>query len=238
MSLSIIIPVYNEEAIIKETAERLSAFCDERDEECEIIFSDDGSRDGSADIIRSLAEKNSRIKLVCSEENRGKGHAVKLGMLASKFDTALFTDSDLAYGTEQMEAIIEEHRKSGNSVTVGSRSRHKDGYHGYSPLRKLMSKTYFFIVKLYSGCKVSDSQTGLKCFRGDAARDIFADVQTDGFAFDLDVLLTAAKKGYGIGDFPVYIKEQGERKSKVDPVSDTLKMIRDIRKIKKRVKGR
>ncbi|MBR4873061.1 MAG: glycosyltransferase family 2 protein, partial [Clostridia bacterium] len=97
MKFSICIPMYNESSIIAETAKTLSAFMSERFDEYEILFSDDGSTDGSADIVRALSLPN--VRVVGYPQNRGKGSAVREAMLAADGDVIMFTDSDLAYGT-------------------------------------------------------------------------------------------------------------------------------------------
>ena len=123
MSFSIIIPMYNESSLCEKTAqELLSAFSDAFPKEpFELIFSDDGSTDDSAEKIARLAAGDARVRLVRAPRNMGKGAAVRRGMLAATGDDMLFTDCDLAYGTAQPVALLRFHRKSGASL--GRRSR-------------------------------------------------------------------------------------------------------------------
>ncbi len=237
MMVSLIIPVYNEEKILRDTCARLVAFMEKSYERYEILFSNDGSVDTSAAILTQLAEEYPAVRAVGYEKNRGKGCAVRTGMLASKGDLCLFTDCDLAYGTDVLKQLSDELEKTGADIVIGSRSLGKDGYSGYSFLRKWMSKTYLKLLALLTGFSHSDSQSGIKGFRGDVARAVFAKCQVDGFAFDLEALILAEKAGCRIGEMPVKILDNREKESKVNPFQDALKMLKDVRLIKKRIKN-
>lgn len=237
--LSIVIPMYNESVLIAQTVDALVRFCSGLSCEWEVIFSDDGSVDDCADMVMQAAKKEARIKLVRSEDNLGKGAAVRRGILASSGDMVLFTDCDLAYGTEQMGALLRQHVDSGQDITLGSRSLHPEGYGGYSLFRRILSHIYRVILSLYTGCPPFDSQTGLKCFKGDAARRLFAYCRTDGFAFDLEVIMIAREMGYTLGEYPVKVlpmPSDSVRKSRVRVWRDAWHMLADIRKMKKKIK--
>ena len=120
-------------------------------------------------------------------------------------------------------------------MIIGSRNLGKDGYEGYSTLRKLMSKLYIRVLGLVGGFRLSDSQCGCKAFRGDAAQEIFKRCTVNGFAFDFEAILWAGKLNYQIEELPV--KVINHRESKVRIVRDTIRMLRDLRKIRKRVKN-
>ncbi|MCI8590279.1 MAG: glycosyltransferase family 2 protein [Clostridiales bacterium] len=237
--LSIVIPMYNESMLIAETVAALVQYCSGLSCEWELIFSDDGSVDGCAEPIRQAAGRDARIKLIRSEVNLGKGAAVRRGILASLGDTVLFTDCDLAYGIEQMDALLWYHVNSGDDITLGSRSLHAAGYSGYSLTRRMMSRVYRRFLSLYTGCPLFDSQTGLKCFKGDTARKLFSVCKTDGFAFDLEVILLACALGFTLTEFPVKVlplPSDAVRKSRVRIWRDAWHMLGDIHKMKKRVK--
>lgn len=233
MKFSLCIPMYNESSIIAETAKTLSAFMDEHFDEYEIVFSDDGSTDGSADLVRDLAL--SHIRVIGYSQNRGKGSAVREAMLAAEGDVVMFTDSDLAYGTD---VILEVARRMAEedapAVLVGSRNLSEDGYEGYTPVRKFASKAYIKLLCAVGGLRLSDSQCGCKAFSRKAADAIFSRAEVNGFAFDFEAILLAEKMGFSIGEFPV--KVINHRASKVHLISDAARMLKELGVIKKRVK--
>ena len=124
--------------------------------------------------------------------------------------------------------------KTGADIVVGSRNLSKDGYEGYTPVRKLMSKTYIKVISLAAGFKLSDSQCGIKGFRHDIAKKIFSHCEVDRFAFDLEVIMIATKLKANIAEMPVKIINH--RESTVHIVRDSVKMLRDMHRMKKRIK--
>ncbi len=240
MTLSIIIPMYNERTIAADCVRTLAGAMEHADirDGYEILFSDDGSSDDCAKIVektaRELSLTNGSVRVVRAEKNRGKGHAVRLGMLSSLGDVCVFTDCDLAYGTDVIPAMLDRLKNLPDAgVLIGSRAIAEDGYEGYTLPRKLASKAYVRLLCTAAGFKCSDSQCGIKMFRGDAARKIFALAEVDGWAFDFEVLLLAEKLGYAIAEHPV--KVINHRESKIHLLRDSLKMASDVRKIRKRV---
>ena len=202
----------------------------------EILFSNDGSKDGCAAVIAEYSEKDPRVRLVGYDDNKGKGCAIRTAVLAAEGDYILYTDCDLAYGTGIIRTISEKLASDGSDIVIGSRNISKDGYAGYTFLRKLASKTYIKVICLAAGFSHSDSQCGIKCFKGDAARRIFATCSINSFAFDLEALMTAEAMGYTVTEQAVSIINHRESTSKVHLFKDTMKMLRDIRQIKKRLK--
>ena len=233
MKFSLIVPMYNEAEVIQDTARTLVRELDPMVEDYEILFVDDGSRDSCADLVREL--NLPRVRVEGYPQNHGKGYAVKTGMLAAGGDVRMFLDADLAYGTQvvgQALALFEEHPDK--DVIIGSRALHPEGYEGYTPLRKLASKVYLKVLCRFGGFQLSDSQCGCKAFRAAAAEAIFSRCETEGFAFDFEVILLAQKLGCRVLEMPVKIVNH--RFSKVNLVKDTLNMLKEISRIKKRVK--
>lgn len=233
MKFSLCIPMYNESAIIADTARALSAYMAEHFEDYEIIFSDDGSRDGSADIVRSL--DLACVRVIGYPDNRGKGSAVREAVLAAEGEMIMFTDADLAYGTDVIGRFAEVMEKTPEAdVFVGSRNLSKDGYEGYTFWRKVASKLYIKLLCFSGGLRLTDSQCGCKAFRGEAAKRVFANCTVNGFAFDFEAIMIATKMGMDIQEIPV--KVVNHRDSKVNVFSDAFRMMRDLKKMKKRIK--
>ena len=243
MLFSVIIPMYNEKAIAVDCASELTKTLEAAAEalsfEYEIIFSDDGSRDGCGDLVREWTDKaelkHGEVIVYTAEKNSGKGMAVRLGMMQSRGDYTLFTDCDRAYGCDIIVEMLKHIIEKKSDIVIGSRAIGKDGYTGYTFMRKLASKTYMKALSLVAGFKHSDSQCGIKMFKGDVARRVFPLCEVCGWAFDLEVLMIAEKMGCTVSEFPVKVINHGE--SKVRLVQDSIKMLKDIQKIKKRVKS-
>lgn len=237
MKLSVVIPMYNESSIVKDSIISFSDYLKANYDDWELIFSDDGSTDNCGDAVAEYAKTDGRVVLSRYEKNRGKGCAVRTGILKATGDIIIFTDCDIAYGVEaigQAADFFASHPE--DSVVVGSRNLSADGYEGYTFIRKLASKTFIKVLNIIAGFRLSDSQCGIKGFRRDAARNIFSVCETDRFAFDFEALMVAGELGYKIGEMPVKIINH--RESKVHVFSDSFKMLADIRRIKKRVKAK
>ena len=235
MKISVIIPMYNEEKIIKDTATEVYKYMTERfgEGEFEVLFSNDGSLDGCAEAVRSLELPG--IRVTGYEKNRGKGCAVRTAMLEAQGDFVMFTDADLAYGSEVIGRLYESYEQNKDAgLFIGSRNIGSDGYSGYTFLRKIMSKTYIKVLCIAGGFKLSDSQCGCKGFTNEATKRIFSLCTVDGFAFDFEAIMIADRIKYKIVEIPLKIINQ--RESKVNIIKDTFKMLSDLRKIKKRVK--
>lgn len=233
MKISVCIPMYNENRVIAETAKTLSAYMEAHFADYEILFCNDGSTDGCDRTVASLELPH--VRVIGYAQNRGKGCAIRTAMLEATGDVRMFTDADLAYGTEVIGRVFEIFSNDGEvQVIIGSRNLHKDGYEGYTVLRKLMSKTYLCVLSLVGGFKLSDSQCGCKAFSGKAAEAIFSRCETNGFAFDFEALLWANKMKLAIKEFPVKVINHGE--SKVRLLRDTAKMLRDLMRMRRRIR--
>ena len=234
MKVSLVIPMYNESSIIDGAIKTFSEYLKSKYEDWELIFVDDGSKDGCGDPVKAAAEKEPRIRLEGYSDNRGKGCAVRTGMLAATGDIVVFTDCDNAYGEEAVGRMIDMFGTTDADIIIGSRNLSKDGYEDYTFIRKIASKTYIKIIALAAGFKLSDSQSGIKGFRKAAAQKVFRNCEVDRFAFDLEAIMIAQKAGFKIEEMPVKIINH--RESKVRVLRDAVKMLSDVRKMKKRIK--
>lgn len=233
MKISVCVPMYNENRVIAESAKTLSEYMSANFEDYEIVFCSDGSTDGCDETVRALNLPN--VRVIGYEKNQGKGCAVRTAILAATGDVRMFTDADLAYGTGVIKQVAEAFEANPNAeMVIGSRNLDKSGYEGYTFLRKIMSKVYIKVLCIAGGFKLSDSQCGCKAFRADAAEKIFSRCEVNGFAFDFEAILWAVKMKMTIKEIPVRVINHGE--SKVRIIRDTLKMLRDLAKMKKRIR--
>ena len=230
MKISLCIPMYNESSIINDTLKTVSAYMDSAFDDYEVIFSDDGSTDGCRAAVENYP--SDRIRVVGYENNRGKGAAIRNGVLNAVGDVIIFTDCDLAYGLDVVKTAAEIFASDKEvDMVVGSRNLSKDGYEGYTRMRKLASKIYIKCLSLVGGFKLSDSQCGFKAFRRETAHSIFSECKVDGFAFDFEVIIKATNRKLKIAEMPVKIINH--RESKVSVMRDSIRMLKDVRKIKK-----
>lgn len=234
MKVTLVIPLYNEETILRETIGTVSSYMEAAfPGQYEVIFVDDGSTDRSKAILDELC--TGPVRYLSYQPNRGKGCAVRQGMLAGEGDYIIFTDCDLAYGPDvvaEMVNLFDEHPEF--DAVVGSRVKHPEGYAGYSFGRKIVSKTYLSLLRFWGGLSLSDSQTGLKGFRRAAAKKIFSLCEVDRFAFDYEAIKIGQKCGFVFGELPVKIVNH--RPSTIRFFRDTRRMLRDVGRAKRRIK--
>ncbi len=236
MKLSVVIPMYNEASIVEEAITTLDAAMAAKlpAGAYELIFVSDGSVDGCTDLARAKMADHPALRVLEYTPNRGKGCAVRTGILAGKGDFVLFTDCDLAYGTDLILDFLARFEQGGCDVIIGSRPL--GGYDGYPFLRKFMSKAYLKVVCIAAGFRHSDSQAGIKGFSQRAAQAIFSQCVEDSFAFDLEALMEADRQGFAVAELPAVIVNH--RESKIRPIHDAVKMLKQVRKIKKRQKAK
>ena len=225
-SVSVVIPAYNEGERIERTLTKLSQYLEKKFPRFEIIVVDDGSRDDTAEKIKRLAETNRQIMIHSHFPNRGKGFAVRQGMLRAANDAVLFTDADLSTPVEEIEIAVAELAR-GFPVVIASR-RHAESViaRRQSVARELIGRTFNALIRLMIGLPYKDTQCGFKCFTRTAAREIFSRTRIDRFSFDVEVLLIARAMGYAVKEIPVrWTNAPG---SKVRPLRDALKILREL----------
>ena len=232
MRLTVCIPMYNESAVIAQTAKALSDYMAANFEDYEILFSDDGSRDGSSEVVKALGLP--KVRVLENPVNQGKGAAIRAAMLEATGDYVMFTDADLAYGVEVIGRVAEAFRANPEKdLIIGSRNLDKEGYAGYTVARRVASKVYIGVLCVVGGFRLSDSQCGCKAFTAEAAKSIFQRCEVNGFAFDFEALLWAEKLGLSIFEMPVKIINH--RASKINLLRDSVRMLRDLMRIRRHV---
>jgi dolichyl-phosphate beta-glucosyltransferase len=228
VGFSVVIPAYNEEQRIGESLERIREYCLRARPSHEVIVVDDGSRDGTAAVVLDHAKKWSRLKLM-TFPHRGKGHATKMGILASQGEWILCTDADLSTPIDQVENLLaagEQH-----PIVIGSRSVSGASVTNPPPFhRKVMGRVFNLIVKALAVRGFEDTQCGFKLYRRDAAQNIFERVTLDGFAFDVETLYLAGRLGYPVAEVPV--SWSNDKRTKVKLYYDPPRMFFDVLKIR------
>jgi dolichyl-phosphate beta-glucosyltransferase len=226
--LSVIIPAYNEEERLLETLEATTAFFQAKfTSDFEILIVDDGSRDGTAALTLDFAEKHpGLIQLLSYGGNRGKGYAVRYGMLRGTGDWRLFCDADLATPVEEYDVLVDAMSVSEASIGIGSRPLKQSRLLVRQPLwREMLGRTFNKVVQLAMP-GIDDTQCGFKLFSAAASQDCFSRCRLDGFAFDVESLYIGRKLGYKIAEVP--IRWSHKDGSKVNMLKDGLRMLADL----------
>jgi dolichyl-phosphate beta-glucosyltransferase len=202
--LSVVIPAYNEAARIGRTIEALREYVGRTEAECDVIVADDGSDDGTADVALQAAQRG-RIGLIvlCSETNRGKGYAVRDGMIEASGDILLMCDADLSTPFEELEKLL-PWLERGYDVVIGSRDLPESKLDPPQPLaRRLMAWVFRAIRRRFLLPALKDTQCGFKLFRREAGHEIFSQATVNGWLFDCEVLGIAERLGYRIKEVGV-----------------------------------
>ena len=222
--LSIVIPAFNEEAIITETLEQVAEFLGNRGYTWEVVVADDGSSDATARLVGNFAQVNPRVRLL-SLSHHGKGWAVREGMLEARGQYRFLCDADLSMPIEQVERFLPP-QAEGLDLAIGSREAAGARRIGEPPYRHLMGRFYNALVRILAVPSFRDTQCGFKCFRGEIVPLLFRRQTMEGFAFDVEVLFLARKEKLSIGE--IGIDWHFRQRSKVHPLRDSLAMTRDL----------
>ncbi len=229
--MSIVIPAYNEEKRIKGSLSETCAYLNHSGMNYEIIVVDDGSSDETSQIVGSMVADSPKVKLVRYEKNKGKGHALRTGVLVTKGDFVLVMDADLSTPIEELQKLMPYLSNGGFDIAIGSRALDLSDIIKKQPwVRQGMGKMFNKIVKALVIGDFSDTQCGFKLFSGDVARNLFGEAKIDRFAYDVEILARAKRKGYGIKEVPIRWIDSPE--SRVDPIKDSLQMLVDLVRIR------
>ena len=201
-TLSIVIPAYNEEQRLPATLDRILAYAERSPIPiAEILVVDDGSRDGTAALVEA---RGGILRLVRNPGNRGKGYAVRNGMLAATGDWILSTDADLSAPIEELDKLIAAARRENAVVAIGSRALNRKLVKKHQPMmRELSGRAFNIVMRAVTGLPFRDTQCGFKLFRKDAAKNIFPRQIEDGFSFDVEDLVIAQVLGLRSIEVPV-----------------------------------
>src|SRR6266404_5199699 len=227
--LSIIVPAYNEAARLGTTLRAILDYLNRSEKDAELIVVDDGSRDDTTVIAeRSVAECGAvSARVIRYEANRGKGYAVRLGLLAAGANIALFSDADLSTPITETLKLVDPIRNNECDLTFGSRALDRRLIGIRQPWRREQGGRVFnLIVRVATGLPFWDTQCGFKAFRLDICRPVIAQAQIDGFGFDVELLYLARQAGLRLREIPV--RWNHYEGSKVSFFRDSLRMFREV----------
>ena len=229
---SLVIPAYNERNRIEKSLRDVASWRAGRPGgwDWDVTLVDDGSTDGTRGVARRVAEETGMpLTLLVHEGNRGKGAAIRTGVLAASGDPVLICDADLSTPLSEWTKLAE--RLPTHPVVIGSRAIDEDLVRRRQPFyRVLLGKAGNKVIQLFAVPGIRDTQCGFKLFRGDVARELFGQARIDRFAYDVEILLLARRRGYPIAEVPVLWFNSPE--SKVSVWRDTPRTLWDVLRIR------
>ena len=230
--ISIVIPAYNEEVRLPATLAAVWSYLAARGwPDWEVLVVDDGSRDGTAAVAVQFQAAHPGVRLLRNPGNRGKGYSVRHGMLESRGEWVLFTDSDLSAPIEELDKLLDALRSQQAAVAIGSRALDRSliALH-QSWFRETAGRIFNLLMRLATGLPFADTQCGFKLFEGAAAREIFRRQRIERWGFDAEALFIARQLGYKMVEVPVrWSHSEG---TKVSMFRDSLNMFLDLLRIR------
>ncbi len=201
--LSLVIPVYNEEGCLERNSGTVKTFLDTLNKDYEIIFVNDGSTDNTAAIIEDIIQTNPRCRSLSSPGNRGKGDAVRRGVLSAAGKYVVFMDADLAVPIRFVMTCLNK-LEGGSPMVIGSRHLPSSSFKvREGPLRQVCGEIFRRFAQLSLDLRVSDITCGLKGLEREAATDIFSRSKIDRWGYDVEIIFLARKLKYAIEEVPV-----------------------------------
>ncbi len=226
--LSIIVPAYNEERRLPHTLPLIANFLQAQEYRGEAIIVDDGSVDNTSRVVEEMAGRMPYITLI-RNEHRGKGYAVKTGVLAAEGEYIFLCDADLSMPIEEVGKFLPPAVEA-YDVAIGSREVEGARRYDEPSLRHLMGRVYNLLVRWLAVQGFQDTQAGFKCFRRQAAHELFTYQTMDGFGFDVEILFIAQKRGFRIVEVPINWYYMSN--SRVSPIGDSARMVREILQVR------
>ena len=235
--ISIVIPAYNESERLEAPLRTLIEYVKNSDIAIEIIVVDDGSSDNTVEVAEQAfaASPDVSSNVIRYEENRGKGFAIKTGLLATSADIALFTDADLSTPIDEMPKLTDPIKKGDFDLTFGSRALDRSLIGTHQPwTREQGGRVVNLMIRTMSGLQFADTQCGFKAFNMVRFRPLLDLVKIDRFGFDIEFLFVADHNGLRLAEIPVRWNDVAG--SKVSPVRDTWRMVRELMQIRRNAK--
>jgi dolichyl-phosphate beta-glucosyltransferase len=234
LDLSIIVPAFNEEHRIEPTLDSLALFASTQPWRVEILVVDDGSTDGTVALCRQLANRLHGLRVIETRPNRGKGHAVRVGMRAANGAVRVMVDADGSTPASELPKLIAPLLAGEAAVAIGS--RYEKARRTDQPLwRRAWSRLANVYVQRALVPGVRDTHCGFKAFTAAAADDLFGQAVVDGWAFDLEILALAQRRGHSIAAVGVIWND--DPRSRVRPLKDLVDVLREVVTIRRRLRG-
>ncbi len=236
-AISIIVPAYEEQARLGDSVRQILAYVKREKLSAELIVVDDGSKDDTVWIAESAARDYSDLptKVIRYETNRGKGFAVKTGLLAARASLAVFSDADLSTPIEELPKLVEPIERGEYDVTFGSRALDRRLIGERQPWRREQGgKVINFVIKTMSGLPFADTQCGFKAFNMKKFRPLIETMTIDRFGFDVEFLFVAAYHKLRLKEIPV--RWNNVEGSKVSVFRDTRRMFTELNQIRRNAK--
>jgi dolichyl-phosphate beta-glucosyltransferase len=227
--LSIVIPALNEELRLPPSLARIDAFLQQQPYQAEVIVVDNGSIDRTREVVTSYSATHPYVRLITLDQ-RGKGRAVKAGMLAASGDYRFICDADLSMPIEEIARFLPPNYPD-YDVLIATREGKDARRIGEPEYRHIMGRIFNFIVKLTAVNQFEDTQCGFKMFKRGAAEDLFAVQQMNGIGFDVELIYVAVRRGYKIVDIP--ITWYFDPDSRMRLFQDSLNILREIWEIRR-----
>lgn len=237
VSLSIVVPAYNEAVRLGTTLPKILDYLSRNVPESELIVVDDGSTDNTAAAAKEILSASERVRtsVLSYQSNLGKGRAVRLGLLASRGNVALFSDADLSTPITETPKLIEPILRGECDLAFGSRALDRSLIGVHQPWRREQGGRVFnLIVRLATGLPFWDTQCGFKAFRMSVCRPIIESATVDRFGFDVEFLYIAHRAGLRLKEIPV--RWDHYEGSKVSVLNDSFKMLSEVALIRQQAR--
>ncbi len=228
--LAVVVPAYNEEPRILPSLQRISEFLSEQDYSWSVTVVSDGSKDRTNEIVAQFCKTNPCFRLLAYEPNRGKGYAVRKGMLEADGELILFSDADLAAPIEEIDKLLKP-IKQGIPIAIGSRPMKDSELVVHQPfLREMFGRMSNLAIQTLGVRGIHDTQCGFKLFTHDSAQQVFSRCKLNGFSFDFEAMMVAHDLGLKIAEIPIrWAHQEG---SKVVLWRDAPKALFDLFKLR------
>jgi dolichyl-phosphate beta-glucosyltransferase len=234
-ALSIVIPAFHEERRLPSALDRLAEFCALFAESAEVFLGVERGTDRTLEIAQKFAAEHPQFEVIDNAVQRGKGFAVRSGMLRARGDVIFYMDADLSVPLAEVPKFLAHFAAHPEIDVLAGNRQHAESRitRAQSWLRRTMGQTFNRILQAVAVAPLRDTQCGFKAFRRPAAQAIFLRQKIDGFAFDVEVLLLARRLGFGVADLPVEWINSPD--SRVQLVRDSARMLRDALRVRRLV---
>lgn len=234
--LCVVMPAYNEANNIKDNLLEASKIISGFVKNYQIIAVNDGSLDDTEAGIIEAADEDSKITYVSYNINGGKGYAIATGVSYANAEYIAFLDSDLELSPTMLRYFLRALKSTDADIAIGSKL-HKKSKINYPLSRKIISIGYYIILKTLFRLKLKDTQTGIKLFKADVIKPICQTLESFGFAFDIEILAKATKKGHKIIELPIELEFKREKSAKTRfPIKQIYKIFTDTLAVRKAIK--